>query len=143
MLISLVSAVLALPAAAQEAAVLETVAVEYRSIAREYRLDGVVEAVRRTTVSAQTQGQIEEILYDVDDFVEKGAVVARLKDTEHRARVTRAKAELKSSTARVQQAADEHARLQGLHEKEFHPFEGVDLLCTDHASDDFTKFHIR
>ena len=45
---------------------------------REYRLDGVVEAVNRTTVSAQTQGQVEEILYDVDDFVEKGAVVARL-----------------------------------------------------------------
>lgn len=107
----------ALPAATQEIPVLETIAVEYRSIPREYRLDGVVEAINRTTVSAQTQGQVQEILYDVDDFVEKGAVVARLKDVEHRARVARAEAELKSAAARAQQAKDEHKRVLGLHDK--------------------------
>jgi len=107
----------ALPVAAQQAPSLDTAAVEYRSVPREYRLDGIVEAVRRTTVSAQTQGQVEEIFYDVDDFVEKNAVLARLKDTEHQARVARAAAELKSATAQLQQAKEEHARVQGLHQK--------------------------
>jgi RND family efflux transporter MFP subunit len=91
---------------------------QYRTVPREYRLDGVVEAVNRTTVSAQTQGQVEEIFYDVDDFVEKNAVVASLKDTEHQARVTQASADLKSATAQLEQSRDEHERVKGLHDKE-------------------------
>ena len=41
---------------------LTTATAEYLSVPREYRLDGVVEAIRQTTVSAQTHGQIQEIL---------------------------------------------------------------------------------
>jgi RND family efflux transporter MFP subunit len=106
-----------LPAAAQGPAQLATAEAQYRSVAREYRLDGIVEAINRTTVSAQTQGQVQEILYDVDDVVEKGVVLARLKDTEHRARVTAAAADLKSATAQLDQARDEHERSSGLFAK--------------------------
>jgi RND family efflux transporter MFP subunit len=88
--------------------------VAYRTVPREYRLDGIVEAVNRTTVSAQTQGQVQEILYDVDDFVEKGEIIARLRDNEHRARVAQAAAELKSATAELSRARDEFARVEGL-----------------------------
>jgi RND family efflux transporter MFP subunit len=101
------------PATAGE---LETAQVSHRTVPREYRLDGVVEAVNRTTVSAQTQGQVEEILYDVDDFVEKGEIIARLRDNEHRARVAQAAAELKSATAELSRAEDEFARIEGLYE---------------------------
>ena len=106
-----------LGAQAQGPAELATAGVDYRSVAREYRLDGVVEAINRTTVSAQTQGQVQEILFDVDDFVEKGVVVARLKDTEHRARVTAAAADLKSATAQLDQAKDDYERSTGLFAK--------------------------
>jgi hypothetical protein len=54
---------------AQDAGALPTASVEYRSLFREYRCDGVVEATERTTVSAQTQGQVEENDDDVDDFL--------------------------------------------------------------------------
>lgn len=101
----------------QSASDLETARVDYRSVPREYRFDGVVEAVRRTTVSAQTRGQVVEIRYDVHDFVEKNAVVARLDDTEHQARVLEAAAGLKSATAALKQAQDEHTRVRGLHAK--------------------------
>ena len=94
-----------------------TAQITERTVPREYRLDGVVEAVNRTTVSAQTQGQVEEILYDVDDFVNKGDVIARLRDTEHRARVAQAAAELKSATAQLVRAKDEYARVEGLFKK--------------------------
>ncbi len=60
---------------------------------------------------------MQEILYDVDDFVEKNAVLVRLKDTEHRARVSQAAADLKSATARLQQDQDEYARVAGLYRK--------------------------
>jgi RND family efflux transporter MFP subunit len=113
-ILPLLCGVLAVSAAAQEPAAIETAAAEYRTIPREYRLDGVVEAVNQTTVSAQTQGQVEEILYDVNDFVEKGAVLVRLNDTEHRARVTQAAAELKSATAQLQQTKDEFERVKDL-----------------------------
>ena len=101
----------------QPPATLTTAAARIRTIPREYRLDGVVEAVNRSTVSAQTQGQVQEILFDVDDAVEKGAVIVRLKDTEHRARLAQATADLKSATAQLQQASDEHARVKGLYVK--------------------------
>jgi RND family efflux transporter MFP subunit len=99
-----------LAAAAGEVPTLETAEAQLRQLPREFRLDGVVEAVNRTTVSAQTSGQIQEILYDVDDYVEKGAVLVVLKDTEHQARVTRAAAELKAAVAQRQEAEDEYKR---------------------------------
>lgn len=80
---------------------------EYRAVPREYRLDGVVEAINRTTVSAQTRGQVDEILFDVDNFVERGEVIARLRDTEQRARQAQVAAEVNSAAAKREQARDE------------------------------------
>jgi RND family efflux transporter MFP subunit len=99
---------------AQTPAAVETAPAAYRTVPQEYRLDGVVEAVNQTTVSAQIQGQVADILYDVNDFVEKSAVLVRLKDIEYRARITQAAAELKSATAQLQQRKDEFARVQDL-----------------------------
>jgi RND family efflux transporter MFP subunit len=113
---------------------LDTAAAEYRTVPREYRLDGVVEAVNRTTVSAQTQGQVQEILYDVDDYVEKDAVVARIKDTEHRARVAQAAADMKSAAAQLQQAKEEHERVKGLFEKKNVSSSAMDKATADLAS---------
>ncbi|NBC48814.1 MAG: efflux RND transporter periplasmic adaptor subunit [Gammaproteobacteria bacterium] len=90
----------------------------YRVVPKEYRLDGVVEAINRTTVSAQTSGQVEEILYDVDDFVEKGEIIVRLRDTEHRARLAQAAAELRSASAQLEQAREDYARVKGLYEQQ-------------------------
>ncbi|MBA1330385.1 RND transporter, partial [Candidatus Endoriftia persephone str. Guaymas] len=74
----------------------------YREIPREFRLDGTVEAINRTTVSAQTQGVVEQILVDVDDFVEKGMLIVLLNDTQHQAKLKQAQAELKEAVARLQ-----------------------------------------
>lgn len=96
------------------ATTLATSPASFQTVPREYRLDGVLEAINRSTVSAQTQGQVDAILYDVDDFVTKGDVIARLRDTEQQARVAQAAAELKSVTATLDQARDEFARVEGL-----------------------------
>ena len=55
--------------------------------------------------------------YDVDDFVEKGEVIARLRDTEHRARLAQAAADLRSASAQLEQAREEHQRIEGLYQQ--------------------------
>ena len=96
------------------AAELETAAATKRETAREFWLDGVVEAINQTTLSAQTRGQVEEILFDVDDFVEAGQVVIHLKDTEQQAGLSQAKADRKEAVARLKEAQDDFKRTQDL-----------------------------
>jgi RND family efflux transporter MFP subunit len=105
---------LALLPALLPAAELETATASKRETSREFWLDGDVEAINQTTLSAQTQGQVEEILFDVDDFVEAGQVLIRLKDTEQRAGLNQAKADLKEAIARLQEAEDDFKRTKDL-----------------------------
>ena len=96
---------------------LETAAVESVQAPRVYRLDGVIEAVRQTTVSAQINGQVVDVLFDVDDYVGKGEVVVRLNDTQPRARLKQAQAELKEASARLEEAEQEFERVKGVYQK--------------------------
>ncbi|MCG7947657.1 MAG: efflux RND transporter periplasmic adaptor subunit [Candidatus Thiodiazotropha taylori] len=97
-----------------DSSALETGAVVKRETAREFWLDGTVEAINQTTLSAQTRGQVEQILFDVDDFVEKGQEVVKLKDTEQRAGLDQARADLKEAKARRQEALDDFNRTKDL-----------------------------
>ncbi len=97
-----------------ETEVLETAETVERETPREFWLDGKVEAINQTTLSAQTRGQVKEILFDVDDFVEKGQVVVKLKDTEQRAGLNQARADLKEAVARLQEAEDNYKRTHDL-----------------------------
>ena len=112
-------------------AALETATVENRELPREFRLDGVVEAVSQSTVSAQTAGQVVEIRFDVDDFVEKDTIVILLKDTEQQARLARSEAELKAANARFQEATDEYKRVRGIFEKKLGSQSAMDKAGTD------------
>lgn len=99
------------------AADLDTQPAAVREIALEQRFDGVVEAVHRATVSAQTSGRIEEILFDVDDYVERGAVLLRFRATEQAARQKQAEAGLEEASARLREARNERARVAGIFAK--------------------------
>lgn len=110
---------------------LRTAKTEVQTIPREYRLDGIVEAIKSTTVSAQIQGRVEEILYDVDDYVEKNAVLVRLRDKELRAGVSQAAAEIKSASAQLEQAKDEFARTKDLYSKELVSASAMDQATAD------------
>ena len=96
---------------------LETATAKVETLSREFRLDGVVEAINRATVSAQTQGSIQEILFDVDDYVEKGAVIIRLKDTSQQAALKKAQAGEKEAQSHLSNAQDEYDRVKNIYEK--------------------------
>ncbi|MFN3786543.1 MAG: efflux RND transporter periplasmic adaptor subunit, partial [Thiothrix sp.] len=84
-------------------------------------LDGHVEAVNQSTISAQTSGTIEKLFYDVDDYVEKGSVIARIKSKTQQAGVQQAQASLAEAQARYQEAQAEFKRISDIYAKQLVP----------------------
>ncbi len=116
-LITLLSTLL-LTAAAWADSPLKTAQVAHREIPLEHRLDGVVEAANQGTLTAQTQGQVMEILVDVDEYVEKEALIIRLKDTQQKARLEQAKADLNTARARLEEVKKQHERIVVVYKKD-------------------------
>jgi len=67
--------------------------------------DGVVEAVRQATLSAQTSGRVTEVLHDVNDRVSAGDVLVRLSAVEQQAGVDAARAQLQLAEASYRRMA--------------------------------------
>jgi membrane fusion protein, multidrug efflux system len=95
---------------------LASVTVGYEAAPRERVWDGTVEAVNQATVSAQTSGRVAEIFYDVDDFVEAGAAIMRVTDTEQRAALDSARGSLEEAEARAAEADSEFTRIAAMFE---------------------------
>ncbi len=96
---------------------LDTVQVEKSTVPEERVFDGVVEAVNRATVSAQTSGRIVEINFDVDDYVNKDDVLIRFRDTEQRAQLEAAKANEREAQAHLDQAQRNYDRTKSIFER--------------------------
>lgn len=100
-----------LPGAAHAAApTLQTVEVAPHQLADEQRFDGVVEAVSRSTVSAQTAGEIVALPFDVNDYVPKGEVIVRIDDTRQKAELEKARADEARARARLKEAESNYER---------------------------------
>jgi len=96
---------------------LETAQVKQQLLSREFRLDGEVEAINMATVSAQTRGTIQQILVDVDDYVEKGGVIIHLKDVSQQASLKKALAGEKEAISHLAKAKDEYKRVKDIYAK--------------------------
>jgi len=96
---------------------LTTVSVASERVARERSFDGIVEAERRSTVSAQVAARIEEIPFDVDDYVERGDIIVRFRDQAAAADLKQAEAAAQEARARLEEARSNHTRIQALYEQ--------------------------
>jgi RND family efflux transporter MFP subunit len=96
---------------------LATVTVAVDAVPSERLLDGKIEAVHQTTVSAQTAGRVAEIAVDVNDFVPAGSVIVRIRSAEQVAGLTQAQAALKEATAREAEAQMRYARIRDMYER--------------------------
>lgn len=107
------------PVAARDEAAsqLATVTAGEETAAAETLLDGVVEAVRHATLSAQTAGRVGEVLVDVDDEVVQGQLLVRLQAQEQVAALGEARASLAAATAREAQARAQHERIRDMYER--------------------------
>ena len=90
---------------------LQTLLVAPERAARERIWDGVVEAVNQATLSAQTTGRVVELPFDVNDYVQAGAVVVRFTDVEQQSGRRRADAALSAAQASVAEAEADYQRI--------------------------------
>lgn len=89
---------------------LQTVEAVDHQLADEQRFDGLVEALSRSTVSAQTAGEIVELPFDVNDYVPKGEVILRIDDTRQKAELEKARADEARARARLKEALSTYER---------------------------------
>ena len=99
------------------AASLETMVVSAEAAPTERMLDGTVEAVNQSTVSAQTAGRVAAIYFDVNDVVPAGALIIRIRSTEQAASLTQAQAALKEATAREAEAQTRYERIGDMYQR--------------------------
>ncbi len=97
---------------------LETQPIERANLVERIQLDGVIEAVRQATVSAQTSGQVRKVYYDVDDTVALGDVLVELDSTEQKARLNQAEAGLREAQAGLKDAKQNFDRIEGIYKRE-------------------------
>ena len=100
------------PAFANE---LKTSIVKTAEIDNQRIFDGVVEAVDRSTISAQTSGRITEINFDVDDHVRAGEIILRFSDVEHKTRLAQSIANSNAVMATRIGAEEDFKRVQKLY----------------------------
>ena len=105
---------LLLPVLTATAEDLQTLQTSRVTMPLEFEVDGVVEARRQATLSAEVSGTVDSVYFDVDDSVEAGAVVLRIGDREYRARLQRAQAALDEAGANLQQVELEFERSRDL-----------------------------
>ena len=92
-------------------------AVERRTLHETIHLDGVIEAVQQSTVSAQTSGTVQRLPYDVDDSVAAGDLIVELEGSEQRSRLRQAEAGLEEAEAALADARQRFERIEAVHER--------------------------
>jgi RND family efflux transporter MFP subunit len=118
--LSALAALMPWPAAPAEdvpAAGLATFRVESAPVPEERLLDGTVEAVNQSTVSAQTAGRIDAVNVDVNDRVATGTVMLRIRSSEQVAGLTQAQAALKEAVAREAEAQQRYQRINDMYQR--------------------------
>jgi RND family efflux transporter MFP subunit len=93
---------------------LDTVTSKLLQMPLEYKIDGVIEARRQATLSAEVAGKIEAVNFDVDDFVKQGEIVLQIRDLDYVARQKKARAAVDEAKANLQDMRLEFKRNEGL-----------------------------
>lgn len=81
--------------------------------------DGVVEAVRRADLAAQTAGRVSAVLVDVNDRVSAGDVLLRITAVEQDAGANAARAQLRAAEATAAEAEQNYRRYAALADAQY------------------------
>lgn len=105
---------------------------EFREVAQTYSVEGVVEAVRQSTVSAQISGRVKEVNFDVGDTVAKGQIILRIDERETAQALAGSQAQVMQSLAALTQAKAHYERSLQLFEQKY-----ISQSALDKAKADF------
>jgi RND family efflux transporter MFP subunit len=111
---------------------LATSAVQYHEVEQTYSVDGVVEATRQSTVSAQISGRVKALFFDVGDRVSKGQVILKIDEREADQALAGSRAQLSQAQAALQNARLNYERSQQLFEQKF-----ISQAALDKAKSDY------
>ncbi len=106
--------------------------VVFRDVDQTYAAEGQVEAVKQATVSAQIAGRIIELKFDVGDFVQKGAVIARIDPSVVGQQLAGSRAQVESARAVLDNARAQYERSKQLFAQKF-----ISQAALDKATADF------
>lgn len=130
---SLISGFLLLGAMAVQAAEqLEVAPVQYREVEQTYSVEGLVEATRQSTVSAQISGRIKEINFDVGDRVNKGQVILRIDEHETVQALAGSQARVMQAQATMHNAKATYERSKQLFAQQFISQAALDKAQADY-----------
>jgi len=119
---------------AQQAPALRTAAVELREVEQTYVAEGVVEAIRQSTVAAQIPGRIVQINFDVGDRVEKGQVIVKIDAREVSQALAGSQAQVEQARAQLARAKSEYDRTRALIEQKFVSQAALDKAAADYKA---------
>jgi RND family efflux transporter MFP subunit len=106
--------------------------VQYREVEQTYSVEGMVEATRQTTVSAQISGRIKEINFDVGSRVNKGQVILRIDERETAQALAGSNAQVVQAQATLQNAKVNYERSKQLFEQKFISQSALDKAEADY-----------
>src|SRR3989338_1060165 len=111
---------------------LAVAAVQYREEAQSYAVEGLVEATRQSTVSAQISGRVKEINFDVGSRVNKGQVILRIDERETGQALAGSNAQVLQAQATLQNAKAAYERSRQLFEQKFISQSALDKAQADY-----------
>lgn len=114
-----VSALMLLSAGAVAGPRVPVLPVQAQAVSRGMELDGVVEAVRQATVSAQATGRVSALLVKAGDKVRAGQVLATIDDRDTQSGVLRSQAQVAQSEAELANALAHVQRTRELRQQGF------------------------
>lgn len=106
--------------------------VQYREVEQTYSVEGLVEATRQSTVSAQISGRIKEINFDVGNRVNKGQVILRIDERETAQALAGSNAQVLQAQATLQNAKANYERSKQLFEQKFISQAALDKAQADY-----------
>lgn len=98
---------------------LATAAAAIREVDETYSADGIVEAVRQSTVSAQIAGRVVAVNFDVGDYVKQGEVIVRIDPRQVTQAAAESQAQVAQARARFEDAKAAYERSRQLYQQKF------------------------
>ncbi|MDD5332801.1 MAG: efflux RND transporter periplasmic adaptor subunit [Rhodoferax sp.] len=106
-------------AMAQTAPAVPVVSAQVKAVGTGFELDGVVQPVKQSTISAQAAGRIVTLLVKAGDKVRAGQVLATIDDREAQTGVQRSQAQVAQAQAELRNAQANFDRTRDLQSKGF------------------------
>jgi RND family efflux transporter MFP subunit len=107
---------------------------EFREVDQTYAAEGLVEAVKQSTVSAQIAGRIVELKFDVGDYVKQGQIIARIDESVVGAQVAGSQAQVAQARAMLENAKAQYERSKQLFAQKFISQAALDKAASDYKA---------